>query len=169
MESYLDRIKALKNQRKMTNDQLSELAGIPLGTLSKILAGMSDSPKLSNIVSICNALGCSVEYIVSGTPENTNNYTLSGEEIRLIEDFRVLDHYGKGLVKTVLSMEKERALDSEEQATVEEATAKKKESSVRILPSLPVRGRYAGNAVRTEKRSISLYDLPVSAGVGVYL
>ena len=78
MESYLDRIKALKNQRKMTNDQLSELAGIPLGTLSKILAGMSDSPKLSNIVSICNALGCSVEYIVSGTPENTNNYTLSG-------------------------------------------------------------------------------------------
>ena len=81
MESYLDRIKLMKNEKKMTNEQLSERTGIPLGTLSKILAGMSDSPKLSNIIAICNALDCSVEYIVSGIPENTNNYSLSGEEI----------------------------------------------------------------------------------------
>ena len=60
METYLDRIKLLKNERKMTNDQLSELSGIPLGTLSKILAGMSDSPKLSNMVAICSALDCSL-------------------------------------------------------------------------------------------------------------
>ena len=73
MDSYLNRIKLMKNEKKMTNEQLSERTGIPLGTLSKILAGMSDSPKLSNIVAICNALDCSVEYIVSGTPENTNN------------------------------------------------------------------------------------------------
>ncbi|MBE6699888.1 MAG: helix-turn-helix transcriptional regulator, partial [Ruminococcaceae bacterium] len=44
MESYLDRIKLMKNEKKMTNEQLSERTGIPLGTLSKILAGMSDSP-----------------------------------------------------------------------------------------------------------------------------
>ena len=71
----------------MTNDQLAERSGIPLGTLSKILAGMSDSPKLSNIIAICSALDCSVEYVVSGVPENTNNYTLDGEEIRMIESY----------------------------------------------------------------------------------
>ena len=49
METYIDRIKSLKAQKKITNDRLAELTGIPLGTLSKILAGMSDSPKLSNI------------------------------------------------------------------------------------------------------------------------
>ena len=47
---YIDRIKQLKSEKKITNDRLSEMTGIPLGTLSKILAGISDSPKLANIV-----------------------------------------------------------------------------------------------------------------------
>ena len=102
MESYLDRIKQLKNEKKITNDQLSERSGIPLGTLSKILAGMSDSPKLSNIVALCSALDCSVEYIVSGTPENTNNYTLNENEIHLIENYRSLDSFGKELAELVI-------------------------------------------------------------------
>ena len=49
---YIDRIKKLKNEKKITNDRLSELTGIPLGTLSKLLAGISDSPKLANIIAI---------------------------------------------------------------------------------------------------------------------
>ena len=73
---YIDRIKQLKAEQKVTNDELSEMTGIPLGTLSKILAGISDSPKLSNIVAICDALGCTLDYAVSGTPENHHNYTL---------------------------------------------------------------------------------------------
>ena len=169
METYLDRIKLLKNERKMTNDQLSELSGIPLGTLSKILAGMSDSPKLSNIVAICSALDCSLEYIVSGTPENTNNYTLGKEEIRLIEEYRLLDRFGKELVETVISMEAARvgvALQEEMHA----ASHKKEQGEgTRILRTAVSRGRYAASPARTEKRSILLYDLPVSAGVGVYL
>jgi len=70
MESYIDRIKLMKSRKKMTNEQLAEKSGIPLGTLSKIMAGMSDSPKVASIVAICGALDCSVEYIVTGTPEN---------------------------------------------------------------------------------------------------
>ena len=103
METYIDRIKLLKNQKKITNDHLSAMTGIPLGTLSKLLAGMSDSPKLSNIIAICGALDCSVEYIVSGTPENTHNYTLNAEEIRMIEDYRRLDAWGRDLVGTVMT------------------------------------------------------------------
>ena len=53
--TYIDRLKQIKSERRITNDQLSEMTGIPLGTLSKILAGISDSPKLSNIVAICGA------------------------------------------------------------------------------------------------------------------
>ena len=41
---YIDRIKKLKSEQKITNDRLSDMTGIPLGTLSKILAGISDSP-----------------------------------------------------------------------------------------------------------------------------
>lgn len=176
MESYLDRIKQLKNERKMTNDRLSELTGIPLGTLSKILAGMSDSPKLSNIVAICSALDCSIEYIVSGTQENTNNYTLSAEEIRLVESFRRLDTYGRSLAQTVISMEEARvfaspaatvATDTSATEAVPQGGARKE--SARILRPVAQRGRYAGESVRTEKRLIDLYELPVSAGTGDYL
>ncbi len=170
MESYLDRIKLLKNEKKMTNDQLSERSGIPLGTLSKILAGMSDSPKLSNIVAICSALDCSVEYIVSGAKENTNNYTLNAREIRLVEDFRSLDAHGQSLLELVLAKECERVSD----APAAEALASEKKpaahtETARILSPISTRGRYVGEQVRTGKRSILLYELPVSAGVGVYL
>ncbi len=170
MESYLDRIKQLKNERKMTNDQLAERSGIPLGTLSKILAGMSDSPKLSNIIAICSALDCSVEYIVSGTPENTNNYTLAGDEIRMIEEFRGLDPFGRDMVLTVLSKEVARAAAHAQEAPVEEKTvAKKSTREAKILSPIRPIGRYAGESVRSGKRPIELYDLPVSAGVGMYL
>ena len=64
--TYIDRIKLLKSEKKITNDKLSELTGIPLGTLSKIMAGISDSPKLSNIIAICDALVCTLDYFISG-------------------------------------------------------------------------------------------------------
>ena len=83
--TYMDRIKQRKAEMKITNERLSELTGIPLGTLSKILAGISDSPKLVNILAISQALDCSLDYLISGNPENTNNYTLSPQEIRLME------------------------------------------------------------------------------------
>ena len=167
METYLDRIKNLKSQQKLTNDQLAERSGIPLGTLSKILAGMSDSPKLSTMISLCGALGCSVEYIVSGTPENNNNYTLSADEIHLMEAYRSLDGWGKSLVDMVLEKETERVLASSDVKQVNVAEPK---SSAKILAPITPVNRYAGEPkARTGKRQISLFDLPVSAGAGVYL
>ena len=170
METYLDRIKKLKNERKMTNDQLAERSGIPLGTLSKLLAGMSDSPKLSNIVAICGALGCSVEYVVSGAEENTNNYTLNGTEIRMIENYRKLDGFGKSMVETVLEKEVERLesirTDAEKASVEVEAPAR----PARIIKTGGTVNRYAGEpTARTGRRQIALYELPVSAGVGEYL
>lgn len=103
---YIERIKQIKNEKKITNDELSRLSGIPLGTLSKLLAGLSDSVKLSNMIAICEALDCSLDYIVSGIPENTNNFTLDGNEIRLIEEYRRLDNHGKELLMLVAGKER---------------------------------------------------------------
>lgn len=108
-ETYLERIKKLKSTRKITNEKLSEMTGIPLGTLSKLLAGISDSPKLANIVAIAQALGCSLDYLMTGEPENTNNYTLEPAEITLVETFRILDGYGQAMVVTVMEKERDRA------------------------------------------------------------
>ena len=102
---YISRIKQVKNEKKITNEKLSELTGIPLSTVSKILAGISDSPKLSNMVLIARALDCTLDYIVSGTPQNNNNYTLTDKEIEFIETYRQLDFYGKDLVEVGVTAE----------------------------------------------------------------
>lgn len=158
--SYIDRIKQLKSEQKITNDRLSEITGIPLGTLSKILAGISDSPKLVNIVAIADALGCSLDYLISGNPENTNNYTLSAQEIRMVETFRQLDDHGRELTMLVLDKECERVLGSD--------TAPAAEPRARVLTQPPARVSTA-MAAGLGKRTIRMYDMPVSAGVGIDL
>lgn len=156
--TYIDRIKSIKNERRITNDALSEMTGIPLGTLSKILAGISDSPKLSNIVAICDALDCSLDYILTGIPENTNNYTLEESEISLIESYRKLDRHGRELVAMVIGKEAERATD-ESDAPVRTQKAGR----------AVILGRESQKLAGLARRSIDLYDMPVSAGTGQFL
>ena len=160
---YIERIKKLKSEKKMTNDKLAEITGIPLGTLSKILAGISDSPKLSNMVLIADALDCSLDYIVSGTPENHNNYTLNRAEIELVEAYRALDAHGRELASLVMAKEAERCVSASHAETVKKDTAAKK---AKIL-SLPTQSLAQSNGLG--RRSVLLYNLPVSAGPGVYL
>ena len=117
-ETYLERIKKLKSSRKITNDKLSEMTGIPLGTLSKLLAGINDSPKLVNMVAISRALDCSLDWLITGVPENTNNYTLEPAEMTLIEDYRGLDTYGRTMVATVMRTERERSKRQADEMTI---------------------------------------------------
>ena len=159
--TYIDRIKQLKSERKITNDRLSEMTGIPLGTLSKILAGISDSPKLVNIVAIAQALDCSLDYLISGNPENTNNYTLTAQEIRLVENFRQLDRHGRELTLLVLDKERERTLTEPGDTSLPAPTPRAK-----VLP-VPEKARAA--AAGMARRAIPLYDMPVSAGTGIDL
>ena len=167
---YIDRIKLLKSEKKITNDMLSEMTGIPLGTLSKILAGISDSPKLSNIVAICDALDTSLEYVVNGVPENTNNFTLDRGEMHLIENYRALDSHGKELVTLVLDKEKERVA----RAPYQDHSVEVKEKGTKILspiaaPSTKISARELAQNRGLGKRAIALFDMPVSAGVGVFV
>lgn len=163
---YIDRIKQLKAEQKVTNDELSERTGIPLGTLSKILAGISDSPKLSNIVLICNALGCSLDYAVSGIPENRNNFTLEPGEISLIENYRELDRHGREMVTLVLDKERERLRSASygegERTASPAASFVQPAAKAKILRPTPA-------VTGLSRRNIPLFDLPVSAGTGVFL
>ena len=163
---YIERIKQIKNEKKITNDELSRLSGIPLGTLSKLLAGLSDSVKLSNMIAICDALDCSLDFIVSGIPENTNNFTLDGNEIRLIEEYRRLDNHGKELLMLVAGKERERVSSEEYPASPAPVFSR----DTAPIVTAPIANRYKDSgAGRVTKRSIPLYDLPVSAGIGEYL
>ena len=156
---YIARIKKIKSERKITNERLSELTGIPLGTLSKILAGISDSPKLANIVAIADALGCTLDYLVSGITENNNNYTLLPDEIELIEDIRALDPHSLELVKMVVGKELERGTQS----------AKERPTVVISKGDVSKKMGSMGSSGRLSRRNIPVYQMPVSAGPGVYI
>ena len=156
---YIARIKKIKSERKITNERLSELTGIPLGTLSKILAGISDSPKLANIVAIADALGCTLDYLVSGITENNNNYTLLPDEIELIEDIRALDAHSVELVKMVVTKELERGTQS----------AKERPTVVISKGDVSKKMGYMATSSKLSRRNIPVYQMPVSAGPGVYI
>jgi SOS-response transcriptional repressor LexA/DNA-binding Xre family transcriptional regulator len=173
--TYIDRIKFLKSEKKITNERLSELTGIPLGTLSKIMAGISDSPKLSNIIAICDALECSLDYIVSGKPENHNNYTLDDNEIRLIEDYRKLDDHGRELVSLVVDKEAER-IESQSYndlrrpaGIIVSAGRRSAGKPSAFTESVKERNDSMYKQNGFGKRAVILYELPVSAGSGMFL
>lgn len=180
MDAYLERIKKLKSQKKMTNSMLSERTGIPLGTLSKVLAGMSDALKLPFVVSLAEALDTSVEYIATGVVRDENTYVLDEREQALISGYRKLDVFGRSMVETVLNKEVERLGDlsgesvplmetAEEPVALEEPKARKRSTKrAKILDNTRFLHYYneeetLGNAGLSRLR---LYETPVSAGVG---
>ncbi len=49
-----DYLKLLKNKKNLTNQELADLSGVPVGTINRIMAGQTDNPnfKLSAISSL---------------------------------------------------------------------------------------------------------------------
>lgn len=81
----LARLKAVKKQSKLTNEELSKLSDIPLGTINKIFSGDTQEPKLPAFMSIASALGTSVDYLVYGLSRDAE---LTVDETQLVEDYR---------------------------------------------------------------------------------
>ena len=52
----IELLKNLKKIQKLTNEELSQKSGVPLGTLNKILSGATKSPQYSTVKAIADAL-----------------------------------------------------------------------------------------------------------------
>jgi transcriptional regulator with XRE-family HTH domain len=93
----LERIKAVKKESGMTNEELSRASGIPRGTLNKILSGGTTEPKLPALMAIAAALDTSVDYLVYGRIP-TISAELSQAEYGVIKAYRELNEEGQELV-----------------------------------------------------------------------
>ena len=99
----LDVLRQLKRQKKMTNKQLSQASGVPLGTINKLMSGVTDNPKLPTVQAIARAMGTTVDGIAgsAAAPENASGMpALSLREQQLLSILRRLDDRG---FDTVLS------------------------------------------------------------------
>lgn len=86
-----DIINKRKKELNLTNEELSRLSGVPIGTLSKIMAGFVKNPKLETIKAIANVLNCTLEDFSDDgtkiTPIN-NGLKLSKKEKDIIKAYR---------------------------------------------------------------------------------
>lgn len=56
----IEYIKEVKKKKGLTNQELSKLSGIPVGTLNKILSGHTPDPQFETVKALCRALGISL-------------------------------------------------------------------------------------------------------------
>lgn len=63
-----EKLAKLKSENGLTTDALSELSGIPKGTINKILNGETKNPTIATLAALAAALGCPLEAL-SGRPE----------------------------------------------------------------------------------------------------
>lgn len=82
------RIKQLKKQKGLSNEALSDLSGVPKGTLAKILGSETQNPQISNIIKIAKVLDTTADFLLFGKPENEANDEFSEREKRLVAAYR---------------------------------------------------------------------------------
>lgn len=56
----LEIINQRKKMKKMTNEELAALSGVPKGTIDKITSGATKDPKLETLKALARVLGCSL-------------------------------------------------------------------------------------------------------------
>ena len=77
-------LKILKEKRKLTNQQLSDLSGGPVGTINRILSGQTDNPSFQTVCDMVLAMDGSLDEIVGikETPdENAEKKVRANQEI----------------------------------------------------------------------------------------
>ena len=83
LQDMLKRIKVLKKEKKINNNKLSEVTGISLGTLSKILAGVTKEPSIESIIKISRGLNVSADFLIFG-----ENPSLTPQEQSVLSAYR---------------------------------------------------------------------------------
>ena len=78
-----DYLKMLKDKKNVTNQELSDLSGVPIGTINRIMAGQTDNPNFQTICDIVIALDGSLDDLVGIKSAVENQNASSGITISM--------------------------------------------------------------------------------------
>ncbi|UWP58597.1 helix-turn-helix domain-containing protein [Ruminococcus gauvreauii] len=98
------KIKEIMKDRKYTLEELSELSGIPLSTLSKITSGITPNPRYDTMAAIAQALNCSLDEFSETAPKIS--YTFK----KYSSKFEALPPYWKNYITFNIDLEYNRLL-----------------------------------------------------------
>ncbi|PRR77647.1 helix-turn-helix protein [Clostridium liquoris] len=85
----LEIIEELKKKKNLTSKELSEMSGVPLGTLNKILNRTTKDPKLETLKALSKVLGCTLDDF------DDDIEIKDKKETTLISNFNKLNETGK--------------------------------------------------------------------------
>ena len=78
----VDYLLKLKTEKSLTNEQIADLSGVPMGTIVLILSGRTDNPYFSTIIDIVRAMDGSVDVMENLQPsENAIRYDSGDREL----------------------------------------------------------------------------------------
>lgn len=90
----LEKINETKKELGLTTEELSNRSGVSLGTLNKILSGVTKDPKLETIRSIAYALGLTLDDLEDNS-ETLTVTKLTKLEIAILSSFNKLNDIGQ--------------------------------------------------------------------------
>lgn len=106
MEKIVTKLNKLMQERGMNCVDLSKKTGIPNTTLSTLLKGRTDKIDIIKLRTICECLGCSLDYVINDNiEEDTHTYYLDDEaaqyaqEIANNKDLKMLFDAAKDIKK----------------------------------------------------------------------
>ncbi len=91
LNMMIQRIKKLKRERRLSNEELAKSSGVPIGTLAKILGSETKDPQISNIIKIAEALDISADYLIFGEIKNS----FFSDSFDLVTIYKNLNDEGK--------------------------------------------------------------------------
>lgn len=146
---FSDKLKTLRIDRGYTQRTLGDMVGVSEVTIGNWERGIKQ-PSLGFLLTLADVFHTSVDSIVGkdDVPTKDSIAFYSPAEKRLLEKYRLLDHFGRKVVDTVCSIECERISDSK---------TKYNENIINF------------DAVKIPKRYIPLYSTPSAAGFSIPL
>jgi SOS-response transcriptional repressor LexA len=107
-----DALRRFRLERRMTQAQLAQKIGVTTGAVSGWEAGRSN-PTVDNIVAVCKSLEVSADGLLELQNHEKQQapkpiFQATNEEIELLQNYRMLDEFGKRVVSALLSIELDR-------------------------------------------------------------
>ncbi|HBG12140.1 MAG TPA: XRE family transcriptional regulator [Clostridium sp.] len=100
----LEKINEYKKKLGMTTEELSEKSGVPIGTLNKILSGVTRDPKLETLKAIARVLGLSLDDFDDSSQKTTYEPTYDDIQSLIARNGKKLTLEQKqDIIKTLLS------------------------------------------------------------------
>ena len=79
------KVKEMKIRSGLTNKQISEISGVPLATVHRVMADQVRNPTFETISAIVTALGGSIDELIGHTPTFTIEETTMEAQLKQIE------------------------------------------------------------------------------------